>query len=135
MKIILADTSALIALANKRDNFHVTATALYKSLITQKYRFLTHTAVLNEFANHLAEVQYKSLVIQFIDSIKNSTIWEIKSINPISHKGFKLYQDMDDKDWSLTDCISIHLARERKITQILTTDHHFEQAGFEILLK
>jgi hypothetical protein len=39
-----------------------------------------------------------------------------------------------DKDWSLTDCMSISLANQLNIRQIFTSDHHFTQAGFEILL-
>ena len=40
-----------------------------------------------------------------------------------------------DKEWSLTDCISFVAMNERDITDALTSDHHFEQAGFRILLK
>jgi predicted nucleic acid-binding protein len=40
-----------------------------------------------------------------------------------------------DKEWSLTDCISFVVMNERGITDALTSDHHFEQAGFQILLK
>ena len=39
-----------------------------------------------------------------------------------------------DKDWSLTDCISFIVMRRRGLTDALTSDHHFEQAGFTILL-
>ncbi len=40
-----------------------------------------------------------------------------------------------DKDWSLTDCISFVVMEEHGITDALTGDHHFEQAGFRALLK
>ncbi len=40
-----------------------------------------------------------------------------------------------DKDWSLTDCISFAVMQERSLTEALTSDHHFEQAGFTALLK
>ena len=40
-----------------------------------------------------------------------------------------------DKDWSLTDCISFVVMRRRGLTDALTSDHHFEQAGFSILLR
>jgi len=40
-----------------------------------------------------------------------------------------------DKDWSLTDCISFELMRRRRLTRALAFDHHFEQAGFEALLR
>ncbi len=40
-----------------------------------------------------------------------------------------------DKEWSLVDCASFVLMRQREINEALTSDHHFEQAGFSRLLK
>jgi len=40
-----------------------------------------------------------------------------------------------DKEWGLTDCISFVVMKDRKLTDVLTTDHHFEQAGFKSLLR
>jgi hypothetical protein len=49
--------------------------------------------------------------------------------------GLALYRNRPDKDWSLTDCISFAIMQEHGITEALTGDHHFEQAGFIALLK
>ena len=49
--------------------------------------------------------------------------------------GIALFAARPDKDWSLTDCISFVVMQERSITDALTADHHFEQAGFMALLK
>ena len=40
-----------------------------------------------------------------------------------------------DKEWSLTDCTSFVVMQEEGLTDALTTDHHFEQAGFTVLLR
>jgi predicted nucleic acid-binding protein len=40
-----------------------------------------------------------------------------------------------DKEWPLTDCISFVVMRRYDIVDALTADHHFEQAGFNLLLK
>ena len=50
-------------------------------------------------------------------------------------KGVGLYAARPDKDWSLTDCISFVVMQEHGITDALTGDHHFEQAGFKALLR
>ena len=50
-------------------------------------------------------------------------------------QGFDLYQQRPDKEWSLTDCISFVIMKREGITEALTGDHHFEQAGFIALLK
>src|ERR1035441_7148382 len=46
-----------------------------------------------------------------------------------------LYAARPDKDWPLTDCVSFVVMRDEGITQALTGDQHFEQAGFTALLK
>ena len=50
-------------------------------------------------------------------------------------RGRSLYASRPDKDWSLTDCISFVVMQEHGLTEALTADHHFEQAGFVALLK
>lgn len=40
-----------------------------------------------------------------------------------------------DKDWSLTDCIFFVVMRQLGLTDALTADRHFQQAGFKALLK
>ena len=50
-------------------------------------------------------------------------------------EAIELYNNRPDKSWSLTDCTSFILMRSRGITQALTADRHFEQAGFTALLK
>jgi predicted nucleic acid-binding protein len=49
--------------------------------------------------------------------------------------GIALYNARPDKEWSLTDCISFIVMDEQRLTEALTGDHHFEQAGFVPLLK
>jgi uncharacterized protein len=49
-------------------------------------------------------------------------------------EALELYETRLDKGYSLTDCISMNVCREIKITEILTHDHHFEQEGFKVLL-
>jgi hypothetical protein len=49
--------------------------------------------------------------------------------------GLELYRSRTDKSWSLTDCISFEIMRERGVNDALTGDRHFEQAGFNMLFK
>jgi hypothetical protein len=71
-----------------------------------------------------------------IEAIQNSSKWHYLIIDEtLMAQGLNLFKQRLDKDWSLVDCLGIHLARQFQITEIFTTDHHFEQAGFKILLK
>ena len=54
---------------------------------------------------------------------------------PIYQDGYDLFAARPDKDWSLTDCISFVVMKDRGITEALTGAHHFEQAGFVALLR
>jgi len=44
-------------------------------------------------------------------------------------------KDREDKEWGLTDCISFIVMEDHGLTDALTTDEHFEQAGFRALLR
>jgi len=46
-----------------------------------------------------------------------------------------LYRNYSDKEWGLTDCISFVVMKEQGIKEALTTDKHFAQAGFRVLLE
>jgi len=50
-------------------------------------------------------------------------------------EGVAFYSRYQDKDWSLTDCISFLVMRKFGAREALTGDRHFEQAGFRALLK
>ena len=50
-------------------------------------------------------------------------------------RAFALYCQRMDKEWGLTDCISFVVMRERGLTEALSADKHFEQAGFRALLR
>ncbi len=46
----------------------------------------------------------------------------------------ELYRDRPDKNWSLTDCVSFVVMERHGLTEALTTDHDFEQAGLKALM-
>ena len=46
----------------------------------------------------------------------------------------RLFSARRDPEWSLTDCISFAAMRAWDLTEALTADHHFGQAGFKVLL-
>jgi uncharacterized protein len=49
--------------------------------------------------------------------------------------GLRLYAARPDKGYSLTDCISMQTMRREGITDVLTSDRHFEQEGFRVLFR
>jgi predicted nucleic acid-binding protein len=64
-----------------------------------------------------------------------STVKIIPSNAELFAAGVKLYAERPDKEWSLTDCISFVIMQQEGLSDALTGDRHFEQAGFRALLR
>ena len=133
MKLLFADTAFYIALVNPHDAFHPKALDLARRC---EQRLLTTEYVLVEVGNFLSRSGDRSLFVRLIKALRGDpNLAILPSERILFERGLNLYASRMDKDWSLTDCISFVVMKERTITEALTGDHHFEQAGFKILLK
>jgi hypothetical protein len=78
----------------------------------------------------------KPFAIEAIKRIHRLPMFVVVGFDPTVYQaGFGLYGGRSDKDWSLTDCISFAVMSERGLSEALTADHHFEQAGFQAVFK
>ena len=78
----------------------------------------------------------RSQVNDFLNALKNDP--EVEIILPsreLFEMGLELYSKYGDKGWTLTDCISFVAMKEEGLSEALTGDLHFEEAGFKALLK
>ena len=132
MEIIFADTFYFIALINDTDVFH----AKVMSLITVRLApLITTEYVLLEVANTLGQTRYRQKCANFMRFIRSEQWVEIvPADSQLFDAGLQLYENRPDKKWSLTDCISFMVMWDRNLTDALTHDHHFKQAGFRTLL-
>jgi predicted nucleic acid-binding protein len=77
-----------------------------------------------------------SCFLNLLRSLRANAAFEIVPPDPdLFERGIDLFARRADKAWSLTDCISFVVMTERGLTEALTGDHHFEQAGFLALLR
>ena len=133
MKRVFADTFFFMAVLNRRDTAHARAIAAYGHA---DHEFVTTEWVLTELADGAASPELRGGFKEFFHLLESD---EKVEIIPASHErfrsGLKLYFERPDKEWSLTDCISFVVMHEHDLTDALTGDHHFEQAGFVALLK
>jgi len=135
MELIFVDTAALIALGNKHDDLYQKARIIQKQLAAQSTQFITSNFVIAEYCNAFSSVKLRPIAIATVESILASPSWQYIHIEKQQmQQSFTLYTKMTDKNWGLVDCSSIILAKQHNIRQIFTSDHHFEQAGFQILL-
>jgi len=97
---------------------------------------ITTTWVLIELADALCKPGARAVAAQFIAFLqKDSRITIVPPDDHLFDAGVALYSSRPDKGWSLTDCLSFEVMRCHNLTNALTGDHHFEQAGFTALLK
>ncbi len=130
------DTVCWIALLNQDDRLHESADREYKLLMKSGYHFVTTTSILNETANALSDPRFRLAVVESYRRLQMSSRVEIIFVDPrLWSNGWQLYEQRLDKAWSLTDCISFIVMGEHGLTEALTTDEHFQQAGFRALLR
>src|SRR5208283_956863 len=98
-------------------------------------RLLTSDWVLMEVADALAESGCRGRVREFVHHLRHSPVCEIvPASRELLDRALDLYHQHADKEWTLTDCVSFVIMRDRNVTDALTGDKHFEQAGFAALL-
>ena len=131
--MMFADAGYLIALAKPRDELHARAVAWSGSI---REPLLTTEYVLVEVVNFLSLPRDRMKAHALAARVTGGFPFEFVPASPdLFTAGLELHHAREDKEWSLTDCISFHLMRERGLTSALTYDNHFEQAGFEALLR
>jgi len=95
----------------------------------------TTTAVIQETANALARPAWRAHAIRLISHLRKRDDVEIVHVDPaLFDRGWDLYCIRADKSWGLVDCISFAAMEQRGLAIALTTDRHFEQAGYRALL-
>ncbi len=132
MRTVFADTYYFLALLNPKDNSHQ---ASHQFNETFEGNLLTTEWVLTEVADAMAGIQNRNKFLQLLDFLRSRPDVElIRSNSESFDQGVGLFRERPDKEWSLTDCISMSVMQSRSIREVLTGDRHFEQGGFEILL-
>jgi predicted nucleic acid-binding protein len=131
--MIFVDTGYLLAVLNSHDELFERsqrwARVIHERLITTEY-------VAWELVNAFSDPIDRPKAHAAIDEIRQSANWDLISASPsLFDEGLTLHQLRLDKHWSLTDCTSFITMERLKIARALAYDHHFEQAGFQALLR
>ncbi len=133
MKAVFADTYYYLALASKSDAGHECAAAFSR---TYHGHVLTTPWVLTEVGDALASPDQRHVFVAMLAGLANDADTTVAvPTSELFDAGCDLYSQRPDKGWSLTDCISFVIMERQGISEALTADHHFEQAGFVALLR
>ena len=136
MRRFFVDTFYLIALSNPRDQWHQRVIAFSQALTAVQLH--TVEEVLAEFLTFCstAGAHVRMHAARTVRNALSDPQWIVFLQ---SHTSFldalHLYESRPDKEYSLTDCIPMHVMRREGLREVLTNDHHFTQEGFQILLR
>jgi predicted nucleic acid-binding protein len=132
MTVAFADTFYYLALLDAADEAHERTLSLSR---TRRGRIVTTAWVLTEVADALCEPANRIVLSRLISLLRSDPNPDIvPPTEDLFNRGLDLYARRPDKAWSLTDCISFVVMTERGLTEALTGDHHFQQAGFRAML-
>jgi len=125
----------VFALVNLRDSWHERAVVWSTRIESETRPLLTTDFILMEIGDGLAAVRSRQRAVQIIQTLRSSTLVEIvPASRALAEAALETYETRVDKDWGMTDCSSFLVMRERGLSEALTVDRHFRQAGFRALL-
>ncbi len=132
---VLLDTSFILALENRDDPLHEKAKVLARNLAEEDALLTLHWGIMLEIGDGYARVERREKGCQLLDKLQREEGFRIVPLtDSLLADALVHYRDRPDKSWGLTDCISFVLMQKEGISDALTADIHFRQAGFRALL-
>lgn len=134
-RTVFVDTAYLVGLIDPRDSFQARAREIAAEFGRSGVRAITTDAVLVEVGNYFCASNLRRAAGAWVSTIRADGRWEVVSLDPTTLLAAEArYRRFDDKNWSMTDCISMEVMERRRIREVATSDSGFSQAGFTILL-
>ncbi|MCY3815804.1 MAG: PIN domain-containing protein [Gammaproteobacteria bacterium] len=136
MKTVFADTAYWVAVFRPRDQWRSAARFALRQL--GPVNVVTTDEVLTEFLASASRggPEVRLSAVRSVRELQNNPRVRVM---PQSRESFRKaldrYAARTDKSYSLQDCVSMNVMEAQSITEILTSDRHFEQEGFTVLMK
>ncbi|WP_017653393.1 type II toxin-antitoxin system VapC family toxin [Fortiea contorta] len=133
---VFLDTSFAIALSAPYDDLHKRAAQWAGLMETAGTRLVTTQAVMLEIGNALSKQPHRQGAVILLNALTADSKVEIVPLSQqLYDRAFQLYCERLEKEWSLKDCVSFIVMQYSGITEALTANEHFQQAGFRALLR
>jgi uncharacterized protein len=132
------DTAGWASLFIANEPYHLQAAQYLQTARQQQQTLLTSNYIITELVAllHSPLRRPRPQIVEIVDTIKTTPYVKIIHIDiEMDLAAWKLCKSRLDKTWSLVDCTSFILMQQSNLRDALTSDHHFEQAGFIRLLK
>jgi hypothetical protein len=134
MNAVFVDTGGWMACSDRADPAHAPCRAARDGALEAGQTLLTTDFVIDETLTLIRFRLGLSAANAWWQQIDGSARlrWE-RVENDRFERARHLFFQYRDKDLSFTDCTSIAVMRELKLTTVITTDRHFQQMGFDVL--
>ena len=128
---VFLDTSYLLALELAHDQNHAPAQAHWRNVAQRLPPLVTTTYVFDETVTFFNSRGYHAKAVQIGNNLLHSPSLQLIHVNEaLFYEGWQFFTRHQDKQYSLTDCISFIVMQQFGITTVYTFDHHFTPAGF-----
>lgn len=130
---LFIDTSGWAYLVDRHNPLHDRVRVVYQNALHQQRLLVTTNYVIAELVPLLASRSRipRQQIFTFVDALKTAPHIEIIHIDAnLDTSAWVLLKARIDKEWSLVDASSFVIMTMNGMTEALTTDHHFTQAGF-----
>jgi len=135
---IFADTAGWANYFVRSQTFHLRSKDLLLKAKLDGTRVLTTNYVFSELVSLLTSPLRvpRPLLITTLRAIRSASWVTLVYVDSeLDRQAWTLLETRPDREWSLVDCASFAVMQQRGIVEALTSDRHFEQAGFVRLLK
>jgi len=134
MSAVFLDTGYLIAIEAADDQNHAAADQHWNSYRKALRPLVTTSFVLAEIVTFFnSRKRHEKAVEPGRMLLTSPSVRLVQVDETMFLRGWEYFQQRPDKTYSLTDCISFVLMQQHGITEALTFDQHFVQAGFQKL--
>jgi uncharacterized protein len=134
MKRYFLDSSFVIDAGLMRDQNHARAAGIWPSLLNSGVQLVTTTFIFEEAVTFFNGKGEHSLAVHFGNVLLSSKHVELLSVGwEEFNSAWAYFIRHDDKKYSFIDCMSFVIMKREEITEALTFDGHFVQAGFVML--
>ena len=131
----LIDTSALLALASPRDQYHGRATGTARRFVENGGRWIGTTLVLAEFHGHALRRVGPAAARSLLGALLRDPAyqWVEVSSELIGAASSAWLERFHDQRFSLTDAVSFEIMQRDGVNTAFAFDRDFVTAGFELL--
>ncbi|MBN3941965.1 MAG: PIN domain-containing protein [Nostoc sp.] len=134
MTTVFLDTSYIIALETSDDINHDVTLKHWQIFIQELPRLVTTSYIFDEIVTFFNSRNRHAKAVEVGNRLLSSPSVQFIHVDEVLFfDGWRLFQQYDDKSYSLTDCVSFVVMKQLGIRTALSFDKHFVQAGFEKL--